>query len=304
MHFSVVIPLYNKENHIKRAIYSVLNQTYQNFELIVINDGSTDRSVEKVKEFSDSRIKLVEQKNKGVSAARNLGIKLSKNNYIAFLDADDAWEPCFLQVIKELIEKYPDAGAYCTSYKFVKNNKSVLIRKVFNDQPNTKDGLIDYFKKSLKNPVITASSVVIPKKVFLDLGCFPEGIKRGEDQDMWIRIALKYPVAASNEICSIYYLNTENRSIHYKYDGTESLASYAEQILIKEKNKGNNSVYFEEYMIRKIIIYAIYLIKDNQKVEARKLLKKYKYTKFNRILWVKTYLYSIDIVRRIYNLLK
>ena len=92
---SVVIPLYNKEKYIKRAIESVLNQTFQKFEIIVVNDGSTDKSAEIVQNIKDPRIRLINQKNAGVSAARNRGIQEAKYEYIAFLDADDFWEKIF-----------------------------------------------------------------------------------------------------------------------------------------------------------------------------------------------------------------
>src|SRR5690625_5271022 len=123
MYISVVIPLYNKEKHISRAVNSVLNQTYKNFELIIIDDGSTDGSLAVVEKFDDSRIKVFTFKNNGVSVARNLGIEKAKYSYIAFLDADDEWEENFLLNVKKLIQTYPECGMYATLYKFKNNNK-------------------------------------------------------------------------------------------------------------------------------------------------------------------------------------
>lgn len=119
--FSVVIPLYNKQNYIKETIKSVLNQTFQDFEIVIVNDGSKDDSVKVVESIQDDRIKLVHQENSGVSVARNMGIKEANAKYIAFLDADDLWLPEFLQTIYELIQNFPDAGLYATAYK-----KSIL----------------------------------------------------------------------------------------------------------------------------------------------------------------------------------
>ncbi len=100
--------MYNKDKHISRCIKSILNQTYQKFEVIVVNDGSTDQSLKVVEGFEDTRIRIINQKNQGVSSARNAGILNSKYDNIAFLDADDFWEEKFLDNINFLIEKYPD----------------------------------------------------------------------------------------------------------------------------------------------------------------------------------------------------
>ena len=100
---SVVIPLYNKEKQIAKTLQTVLNQTYQNFEIVIVNDGSTDGSVEEVLRISDSRIRLVNQENGGVSAARNRGIDEAKGEYIAFLDADDLWDIDHLEVLYQLL---------------------------------------------------------------------------------------------------------------------------------------------------------------------------------------------------------
>src|ERR1041385_1644883 len=110
--FSVVIPLYNKSTHVVKTINSVLNQTFEIFELIVINDGSTDDGPDKVKGFSDKRIRLINQTNAGVSQARNKGVDLASYEYIAFLDADDWWDIHFLEEMKGLIEKYSEAALY------------------------------------------------------------------------------------------------------------------------------------------------------------------------------------------------
>ena len=100
--FSVVIPLYNKERHIQRAIRSVLNQTHQAFELIIIDDGSTDNSFEMAASIQDPRIHIFRKQNRGLPATRNRGVRESANEWIAFLDADDEWLPGFLETVNEL----------------------------------------------------------------------------------------------------------------------------------------------------------------------------------------------------------
>ncbi len=199
--FSIIIPLYNKEKYIKRAIDSVLAQTIKNFELIIVNDGSKDNSEKIVSQYNDQRIKLVTKKNEGVSVARNTGIENSKAEYIAFLDADDEWLPDFLEEIIELITNFPEAKAFSTSIK------RELIDKKFIDITYTSlpshpwKGIIKNLFKAIvyDTPPVTSSSVCIHKNVFEKVGMFPIGVKRGEDLDTWIRIFLQYPIAFSTE---------------------------------------------------------------------------------------------------------
>lgn len=294
MKFTVVIPLYNKERHIRRAIISVLNQTIKDLELIIVDDGSTDNSIKEAAKIEDSRIRIIKQKNSGVSAARNRGIYEAKFNYIAFLDADDEWKPDFLNTIKILINDYPNAGAYATAYE-IRNGKDVFspISKLEMFEENWKGIIDDYFKYAIKIPLIPASSVVIPKNVFNHLGGFSEKLNRGEDLEMWCRIALNYDIAFFNKICSTYYKDSDNRACNKKITITTSFSNYAEDILLKMKNSKNSSVYFEEYMIKKIINKARILIFNNNQKEARRLLCKYKYTKFNKKDLIKTYIISI-----------
>lgn len=295
LYFSVVIPLYNKERHIKRAINSVLSQTYQKFEVIVVDDGSTDQSLKRATEIVDSRIKFIEQRNKGVSSARNTGIKHASYNYIGLLDADDMWKPNFLSVIKKMIQKYPGAGAYGTSNERVTAKGEIVVQQLLNSINAHEDGIVNYFKESLKSPVLSSSSVVIPQKIFNKLGGFPIGLAWGEDQFMWMRIALNYDIIVSNKICATYFLNADNRACNRKLEYSKSLASYAEDILIREREKGNSTIEFEEYMIKQIIINARYLIQAGRIREARKLLKKYRKTRFNKKEWLKAYLLSYKL---------
>ena len=188
LHFVVIIPLYNKSAYIAKAIESVLNQSFGDFELIIINDGSTDDGSEKVKQFSDTRIRLINQPNAGVSAARNYGVDKAKYEYIAFLDADDWWHPNFLEEMKRLIEKYRDAALYGSNFFIVKNginySSTVGLDKTF------KEGYIDYcevYASTFCVP-INCSFVVVSKKVFLEEHGFKTQLAFGEDFDLWIRI--------------------------------------------------------------------------------------------------------------------
>lgn len=207
---SVVIPLYNKVNYIKRALKSVLSQTFQDFEIIVVNDGSTDGSEKIVEKYKDKRIHLINRNtpSPGGPAVRNEGIKNAKSDFIAFLDADDEWKEKFLETVLRLRKKYPSAGAYATAYE-VKEKGKVHIPKFWFIPEGNWEGLIpDYFKSCVYgiSPVWTGA-VAIPKYIFDDVGYFPEGVKKGEDLDMWARIALKYPIAFSRYVGATYYID-------------------------------------------------------------------------------------------------
>lgn len=210
--FTVIIPLYNKEPYIKRALETVLNQTYDNFEMIIIDDGSTDEGVRIVSSIHDTRIKVFSQMNSGVSAARNRGALLAKNQYLAFLDADDTWEPNFLQEISNLIDEFPYAGIYATNNKFIYPSGKVMLES-FSDLFNGNNiGIIeDYFglfAKILKSP-FSNSNLCIPKKIYDEFGGYKEGVKLTEDSDLWCRIALKYDVAFSVKPLANYFVALE-----------------------------------------------------------------------------------------------
>lgn len=199
---SVVIPLFNKEKYVGRAIDSVLSQTFQDFEVVVVNDGSTDNSPEIVRGCNDHRIRLVDQENKGVASARNRGVTESKSDLIAFLDADDEWLPNFLETILGLVERFPDAGLYATGYRLLKSDKHAY-RNITIKGGCEKCGC--YFDLSRKKYFISASSVAIRRSVFDRVGGFRVGYVSGDDMDMWFRIGLWYKFALSPTICTLYH---------------------------------------------------------------------------------------------------
>lgn len=215
--FSVIIPLYNKGPYVRKAIESVVVQTYKEWELVVIDDGSVDGSGDIVKTISDSRIRLVRQDNAGVSAARNRGVAESTAPYICFLDADDWWEPTFLEEMAGLIERHPNAGIYGTSYYIVKNGKK-RIAPIGIDEGFT-EGEINYcrvYAKTLCMP-LTSITVCIPRKVFDEAEGFPLGITLGEDFLLWLRIILKYKTVLINNPLANYNQDVDiaNRGTHH-----------------------------------------------------------------------------------------
>lgn len=208
---SVVIPLYNKEISIAHTIECVLAQTYHDFEVVVVDDGSTDRSAEIVKQFSDPRIRLVSQSNGGVSAARNTGIREAKSEYIAFLDADDEWQSGHLKNLASLIQRYPQCKAFATNYR--NNQEGRIYELILNKIPFSGESgiLSNYFEVcSCSQPPVWSSAVCVERELLLSIGGFPVGIKSGEDLLTWARISVKTDWAYSMIATATYIMPEGN----------------------------------------------------------------------------------------------
>lgn len=211
---SVVIPLFNKEKQIARTLQTVLDQTYQDFEIVIVNDGSTDGSVDEVKKFSDPKIRLINQENGGVSAARNRGIEEANGGYIAFLDADDMWEKEHLETLDSLIKRFPNSKARATNYTFLK--KGIYKDIILNNIPfEGLEGVLDnYFEvASNSNPPIWSSAVCVDKDLLKLIGGFPEGITSGEDLITWARIALLTNFAFTRKVTATFILGDADSSV-------------------------------------------------------------------------------------------
>ena len=199
---SVVIPLYNKSDYIAKAIHCVLDQTYRKFEIIVVNDGSTDNSLEvasELKEKSTVPFIIENQENAGVSAARNRGVELAGYNHIAFLDSDDWWDERFLGKMAELIKTYPEAALYGCNYYYVKNGRNRVLDKGLPE--DFMHGIIDYPELYSRKFVVpfNCSFVAVQKKAFTQAGGFNENLRFAEDFDLWIRLSLSHKIAYLNE---------------------------------------------------------------------------------------------------------
>lgn len=196
--FSVVIPLYNKEPFIAQTLQSALAQTFTDFEIIVVNDGSTDNGGNVVQSFTDSRIHYISTKNHGVSAARNKGIAVAIGQLIAFLDADDHWKPNHLEALYNLHKVHPQAGMYCSRY-ITRIGNGVLQKPVFIGLPEDFAGIVpDVFASSRINRVALTSALAIPKSVLDVVGGFNENTTHPEDTELWIKVMMHHPVAITN----------------------------------------------------------------------------------------------------------
>lgn len=219
MKFSVVIPLYNKACYVAKAIDSVLTQSFRDFELIIVDDGSKDASAEMAAQAiaGQGQCRLLRQDNAGVAVARNNGVAASQGECLCFLDADDWWEPTFLEEMDKFIAEFPEAGIYGTNYTIVNETKhKTRVAKIGVDSSFEK-GYINYcqtYATTMYMPLWTGA-VCIPRKVFDGEGGFPKGIKLGEDFLLWIRIALKHKVAFLNKPLSYYNqdVETANRGV-------------------------------------------------------------------------------------------
>jgi glycosyltransferase involved in cell wall biosynthesis len=201
---SVIIPVYNRSGTIKRAVDSVLSQTVKPYELIVVDDGSTDETGDLLKSYGN-RIILLRQENRGVSAARNAGIKIARGNWIAFLDSDDEWLSEKLQYAVEYIRKNRQCKIFQTEEIWIRNGKRVNAKV----KHKKLSGYI--FKESLDLCLISPSAVVIKKELFEEIGGFDEYLPVCEDYDMWLRITRKYPAGLDERFGIIKYGGHEDQ---------------------------------------------------------------------------------------------
>lgn len=267
--FSVIIPLYNKEKFIQKTIESVLSQDFKDFEIIVINDGSTDDSVSKLKDISDSRLKIVHQVNQGVGAARNNGMSHANFEWIAFLDGDDIWASNHLSELKQIISTFPSSGMIATNYKSFYSDTDI---KIEDKKLKTNIRSIDYFLE----PIVWTSATAIKKDVFKNLGGFTD-YKNGEDLEYWVRTALNYPTAVSDKITAYYRRNTGGITDSVTlgrdyYIELKSLASISPSIeLLVNKSKENPAIFkrpsIKRYVNSRLLSgVKVWLAEDNIKM--------------------------------------
>lgn len=203
MKFSVVIPLYNKEHYIEATIRSVLAQTCTDYEVLVVDDGSKDSSLELARKFESDRVRVIPQENQGVSVARNTGILNAVGEYICFLDADDEWRPDYLATIDELTRRYPESAIFVTAYAVDMGNGKIN----HSTQLEPETGLLPSYWLTLAKgyDFVWTSATTMRRQTLLEAGLFKPGEKIGQDLDMWARVARINPrVAYSNHICVNY----------------------------------------------------------------------------------------------------
>jgi glycosyltransferase involved in cell wall biosynthesis len=213
--FSIVIPLYNKEKDIKNTLDSVFKQTISDYEIVIVNDGSTDNSENIVSSIKDSRIKLISKKNEGVSKTRNYGVEKARAEHIVFLDAHDYWHSNHLENLNSLIINYPKEPWYATAYE-KKHHDSLIIpmsSPLIDESGEWKGKVSEFFKNSLVDCLAWTSAICMKKVFFQELKGFDHTITHGagEDTDLWLRAALKSRLIFSTVISARHNLDGSNR---------------------------------------------------------------------------------------------
>ncbi len=208
---SVIIPAYNAQNFIKATIQSVINQTYPNWEMLIVDDGSTDETRQVVQKYlADHRIQYLYQKNQERAAARNRGIRHASGKYIAFLDADDLWLPDKLKVQVEYLHNHPKTGLCFTHYMLINSQGESLGQQAVNFATGS-----NQFYSLLKGNFIANSTVMTPRTILDKVGLFDESLPAfgSEDWDMWLRIARLYPIHLIDHPLTLYRLHESNTSL-------------------------------------------------------------------------------------------
>lgn len=285
---SVVIPTYNRAHTLSKSLNSVLNQTYQNFEIIIVDDGSSDNTEDVIRNFQkkDKRIIYVKhEKNKGQSAAENTGIKIAKGDYIAFQDSDDEWLPKKLEKQIKLIEKSPsDLGVVYTGLLRIMGNKRIYVPGSWVKQ---KDGYI--YNELLKGNFVSTPTILARKECFQKLGMFDERLKALQDWDLVLRFSKFYKFGFIDEPLVLAPFMTDSLSVNYK----TMLASY--ELII---SKYYDDFYKDKFIasIHNLSLSSLHFKCRNFKMGIRYLMKAFKEDlKYMEYHLCKAFLYKLAI---------
>lgn len=282
---SVVIPLYNKQESIVATLQSVLAQTYTNFEVIVVDDGSTDDSANVAEAVLrectvygvECKGKVIRKANGGVSSARNRGIHEAKYDYIALLDGDDLWDEHFLEEQVKLIQDFPEAKMWGVNYAFIKNG---VITKCNQGLGEGYRGYVTNYFGTSHNDLFCSSTVVIKKDVFGIVGYFDEKIAYSEDLDMWYRIILSYSTVFFDKVLAYYNQDADNRcaydlNIHY------DLIRYLPYHIDKYQKEFDENRAFSKYLCTlaavTILHKGYYFGNKKDRIDADKVVKYLRY---------------------------
>ena len=273
--FSVIVPLYNKEREVESTLRSVLAQTYQPLEIVVVDDGSTDRSAEIVESLGSPLIRLIRQSNAGECAARNMAMSEARGEWFALLDADDEWKPEFLEEVAAMIEEWPDCGIYSTAFDIVSPTG-----RVRGNCP-TERGVVDNFwRESMTRYVTIPSATVLSRKAVEQLGGFPEGMKMGGDQWMWIKLASHYGVCFSPRALCDYSMVASNRSGAIY---TPEVTKYTlEEMLDKPYPSREEDFWRGEFVAKCAIGKALTLTAKGDTEFGRRVVRNFGYTRHYR----------------------
>lgn len=276
MKFSVVIPLYNKEHYIETTIRSVLDQTCQDFEVLVVDDGSKDNSLALARKFESDRVRVIAQENQGVSVARNTGIVNAKGEFICFLDADDEWRPEYLATISGLTDQYPESAIFVTAYAVNMGDGKVNLSTRL--EPET--GCLDSYWLTLAKgyDFVWTSATTIRREILMQAGLFKPGEKIGQDLDMWARVARINPkVAYSAKICVNYNRAAEaNARTRVRVAWAGAFLKDLEEELENPRRTAEELASIQHKYDKKMTVFIFTAILAGEKERASKALKEWK----------------------------
>lgn len=273
MMFSVIIPAYNAALYIKNSVISVLNQSFKDFEILVVDDGSTDNTREIVMTIQDERVQYIVQPNGGVSSARNTGICAARGEYICFLDADDLWKPNHLETISYLIEKYPESDVFLTGHEILLHNGNTIVKVC----PGIEDDLqIDnMFQHLFKyGYFINTNSVSCKKSTFDSVGLFEVGVKNGEDDDMWYRLFAYYSTAVSSIVTTIYVRENSRATATRVFADNWPFLHRVDTIMLSSKVSEGKKVYLQRLLEQRRMSFVRYCILIGDKKTAWQQMQK------------------------------
>jgi len=224
--FSVVIPLFQKRGYIQRALDSVYAQSIEReavTEIVVVNDGSTDGGDVVARAQTDPRVRVLDQPNRGVSAARNAGIAAAGQPFLAFLDADDRWRPTFLARMRDLVTTHPGAMLYGAGYVTMRAGRETTRHGIRPDdliaaaaRPEADaHGPVDFFRAWDRDVVTHSSCIVVPRQAAVDVGGFPEGVTHTEDYLFWAKLAVAGAVVLTSEPLAEYDASVPGQAVEY-----------------------------------------------------------------------------------------
>ena len=293
MKFSVIIPVYNKERYIRKTIQSVLKQTFRDYEIIVVDDGSRDDSFKIVKSMQEDSIVLIQQENRGVATARNTGIESARGEYIAFLDADDYWHPNYLEVIADLITRFPQSDIFVSSYRIMLKDNRYRLSSQLSGQP----ALLPSYWETFRNAYDTVwtSAAVLRRSAAIEAGMFTVGQSIGEDLDLWARVARKNPVVAYSPVYCVDYTRNadQNARTLVKIAYPKAFLQVLENEMKDPRWSDEERKWMENKYNKKMIVYVFTSILAGERKQAREIIRSWKNehpTIYARLLNICSYL--------------
>jgi len=269
---SVIIPVYNKEKYIKNTLISVLNQDFTDYEIIIIDDGSTDRSIEIIKNLNPPQIQIIQQTNQGVAVARNKGAEKASGKIIAFLDADDLWLPNHLSEIKKLSKNLKEAAFFATAYQ-IKYQNGLKKDFIYKFTPPYQL-LSQYYQYSYRFPLFFTSNFAVKKDIFQQTGGFKTGID-AEDTELFLRLGTQYALGYAAKITMTHIDKAEN-SLFAKYNTDHKIKILKTFSSLEKKDQK-----LKKYLDINRYVWAVEYLSNGEKQKAKKIIDEIDFKNLN-----------------------